>query len=312
MTYINDQLMRLQEQVIRKKRIQTMLQELRAQEKCLVQKLDELGAIKVAEQADVDRLEGRSLAAFFYGVIGKKDEKLDKERREAYAARVKYDVAAKELEAVQTDIRKLVAEDAELRDCEWEYSKLLRKKRESIRLSGGTDADAVIRLEEKLLRYQKEQKELREAINAGQQALCLTKTVLDKLSDAKGWSKWDLLGGGLLADVAKHEALDEAQGMIEQLQVQLRRFKTELGDVAIREEMQVNLDSFLRFADYFFDGLFVDWTVMDKISQSQSQVDETRSKIERILGRLEYRLKTAEQELTQTQAALEEWVLQAE
>ena len=31
----------------------------------------------------MDRLEGHSLAAFFYQVIGKMDEKLDKERQEA-------------------------------------------------------------------------------------------------------------------------------------------------------------------------------------------------------------------------------------
>ena len=47
-----------------------------------------LDVYKRQEQADVDRLEGHSLATFFYQVIGKMDEKLDKERQEAYAARV--------------------------------------------------------------------------------------------------------------------------------------------------------------------------------------------------------------------------------
>lgn len=41
---------------------------------------------KQSEQADVDRLEGRTLAAFFYNAIGKMEEKLTQERREAYAA----------------------------------------------------------------------------------------------------------------------------------------------------------------------------------------------------------------------------------
>ncbi len=311
MTHINERLRQLQEQLIQKKRLETMLQELRTQEEELDRRVRELLAVKMAEEKDAERLEGRSLAAFFYGVIGKKDEKLDKERKEAYAARVKYDAALKALEAVREDTRKLMAEKDQLLECQGEYDRLLREKREQLKASGSADGDEVLRQEEKLLRIKKEQKELREAISAGQQALRLTKAVQDKLSDARGWSNWDLMGGGLLADVAKHDALDEAQGMIEQLQVQLRRFKTELGDVAIREELQVNVGGFLRFADHFFDGLFVDWTVRDQISQSQSRVDETRSKIERILGRLEHRLKTAEQELTQTQTALDAMVLQA-
>ena len=36
------------------------------------------------------------------------------------------------------------------------------------------------------------------------------------------------MGGGLMADLAKYEELDDAQEQIEQLQVELRRFKTEL------------------------------------------------------------------------------------
>ena len=34
------------------------------------------------------------------------------------------------------------------------------------------------------------------------------------------------MGGGLMADLAKYEELDDAQEQIEQLQVELRRFKT--------------------------------------------------------------------------------------
>lgn len=309
---INMRLQQLREQLVRKGQLENRLQELRSQEEELGCKVRDLLTVMLTEETDVKRLEGRSLAAFFYGVIGKKDEKLDKERKEAYAARVKYDAALKELEAVREDTRRLMAEKGELRDCEGEYRRLLQEKGERMKASGSADGDEVTRLEEKLLGLRKEMKELREAISAGQRALHLTKAVRDKLADAKGWSNWDVMGGGLLADAAKHSALDEAQSMIEQLQVQLRRFKTELGDVAIREELHVGIEGFLRFADHFFDGLFVDWTVRDQISQSQSQVDETMNKIERIQGRLEYRLRTAEQELTQTQAALEERVLQAE
>ena len=100
MTYYDEQLQRLQAQTARAKQLESMLRELRGQQAALSARVRELDAVKRKEQVDVDRLEGRSLAAFFYNVIGKMDERLDKERQEAYAARVKYDAAARELEGV--------------------------------------------------------------------------------------------------------------------------------------------------------------------------------------------------------------------
>ena len=139
-------------------------------------------------------------------------------------------------------------------------------------------------------------KELQEAIWAGNSAKITADKVLNSLNSAEGWGTWDLLGGGLLADMAKHSHLDEAQSAIEHLQSQLRQFKTELADVTVNADFQVNIDGFLRFADYFFDGLFADWAVMDKISQAKNQVYSTKSQIDNVLLRLNDMMNTAEQE----------------
>ena len=110
MTYYDEQLQRLQAQTARAKQLEAMLRELRGQQAALSARVQELEAVKRKEQVDVDRLEGRSLAAFFYNVTGRMDERLDKERQEAYAARVKYDAAARELEGVESDLRRYESE----------------------------------------------------------------------------------------------------------------------------------------------------------------------------------------------------------
>ena len=46
------------------------------------------------------------------------------------------------------------------------------------------------------------------------------------------------------------------------------------------------MDGFLRFADYFFDGLFADWMVLDQIHGAQSQIAETCGQIDDVLSRL--------------------------
>ena len=92
-----DKLKELQEQVSRKKHLTVKRDELQKQYDRLKEKAAQLEAEKVSEQADVERLEARSLANFFYQVVGKMDEKLSKEKEEAYAAAVKYDAAVSEM-----------------------------------------------------------------------------------------------------------------------------------------------------------------------------------------------------------------------
>lgn len=61
----------LWQQVAEKKNCEAKQKELTAQRDTLADRLKKLEKSKLAEQADVDRLEGHSLAAFFYQVIGK-------------------------------------------------------------------------------------------------------------------------------------------------------------------------------------------------------------------------------------------------
>lgn len=299
----------LRENLARFRQLAAILQELREQKKVLSEQVRILQTIKLDEEADVEQLEGHSLKAFFLNVIGKMDEQLDKERQEAYAARVKYDVAARELAAVEAEIEHCEAEYLSLRDCENQYNKALTEKAAAIKAAGGESIDELLMLEEHYTFLSSQTRELREAISAGNSAHSTASSVLNSLDSAEGWGTFDLMGGGMLADMAKHSHLDEAQSSIETLQSQLRRFKTELADVTIHADLQVGVDSFMRFADYFFDGLFADWAVLDEISRSKGEVQSTISQIEHTLARLNIMLDTAAQEQTKVKESLDQLIL---
>lgn len=281
--------------------------------------LRRLEEIKCKEQSDVDKLEGHSLAAFFYGVIGKMDEKLTREREEAYAARVRYDAAIQELSALEEEIRNREEEREEFSDCEQRYQDYLRRyqqelqeKQSRLKAAGGETAESILRFEEKLSWLSHQEKELKEAICAGREALTKADHVLSSLNSAKDWATWDVLGGGLMTDMMKYSHLDDAQAAVSELQIQLGRFKTELADVQMDADMQVGVDGFLRFADCFFDNLFTDWAVMDQIEQSQSQVSQTRSQIETVLMRIRTTLARTEQEKSQMQDELDHLIQNAD
>lgn len=79
----DEQLRQLQAQCARKKKLEASIEELHIQREAYAARAQELRQIMADEQADVERLEGRSLSAFFYNVIRKMDEKLTQERQEA-------------------------------------------------------------------------------------------------------------------------------------------------------------------------------------------------------------------------------------
>lgn len=309
---MRDELSLLQAQLTYKKRLEAMLKELRSQQAPLQKKVAELEQSMLRERRDVDRLEGRSLAAFFYHMSGKMDEKLDTERREYYAARVKYDASARELEAIEQDIEATEEDLADLADCEARYARAMEEKRLAIETAGTPEAEALLKQEEELSYLAAQERELEEAIEAGTAALRTTADVTQIIESAKDWATFDLLGGGLLADLAKHDKLDHAQKLVEDLQVQLQRFNRELSDVTIRAHLQVSIDGMLKFADFFFDGLLADAAVLDKIKQSLTQVEQTREDILTILRQLQDELEDVRHKHTRLKTDVDTLILSVE
>lgn len=309
---MRDELSLFQAQLTYKKRLEAVLKELKSQHGPLVKKAAELEQIMLRERKDVDRLEGHSLAAFFYLMSGKMDEKLEDERREYYAARVKYDTCKRELEAIEQDIESTEEDLADLADCEEQYAQALEAKRLAIEAAGTAEAETLLKQEADLNYLTVQQRELEEAVAAGTDALRTTAAIMQNVESAKDWATFDLLGGGFLADMAKHDKLDEAQKLVQELQVQLQRFNKELSDVTIRAHLQVNIDGMLKFADFFFDGLLADAAVLDKINQSHAQVERTREQILAILRQLQDELEDVRHRNTRLQQEVDTLVLNVE
>ena len=69
--------------------------------------------------------------------------------------------------------------------------------------------------------------------------------------------------------------------------------------------------SWLRFADYFFDGLFADWAVANKISNSISSVNHTKEQIGRTLEKLQEMEKATESEIAKLHKKLDNLIVKA-
>ncbi len=305
-------LFELQKKVAMKPQLEAKFRELQDQRRVYDSNVISLRLSFRKEQEDVEKLEGKSLANYFYNVIGKLDDKLDAERREVYAARVKLDAAERELAGIEQDIQEIQSQLSEIRIAEAEYIQALEAKRVQLRSSGTPVGEQIMELEEKIAALEAQKKEIREAISAGNSAKGTADHILSELESADGWNTWDMFGGGgIITHMAKHEHLDDAQELVQELQGKLRRFKTELADIQISANLQVNIDGFLRFADYFFDGLFADWAVDERINESRSAVQGTKNQITQMLNKLDSMESDAERKINTLKARLDNLIVQA-
>lgn len=133
--------------------------------------------------------------------------------------------------------------------------------------------------------YLKE-KEVREAMQAGQEALNYLNQARTCLNSAGNWGLLDMFGGGLLSTFVKHSKMNDAEKLVQQAREALKRFQRELMDVDTISEFHIETGDFLSFADYFFDGFISDWLVQSRISDAKRQVDNAIQKVNYIMNQL--------------------------
>jgi hypothetical protein len=285
-TEINEKIYKLKEQLRTKEKLDSL---------CLMnmEELDRkrfnlqvLGDMLKKEEKDVTKLEGTSISSIFLDMIGKKEDKLDKEREEYLVAKIKYEECLKDIEKLEKEIIWCNNEVKDYIGVKEEYDGLLREKENLILSGSGEEGRKLRENQDRLSEINLQQKEIREAIDAGKRANNSLLDMKENLSSAKSWGVWDMMGGGLISNIAKHSAIDKASISGKNVEHYLKIFKKELSDVNQFTDFKIDISSFTKFADFFFDGFFVDWFVQSKINNSLSNVNNVYERIDIIISEL--------------------------
>ena len=130
-------------------------------------------------------------------------------------------------------------------------------------------------------------KEIREAIRAGERALDSLQEANRQLNSAGNWGLVDIFGGNTISGLMKHMKVNNASRCVDDARRDLATFRDELGDIRDVENLNIDIDGFLTFADFFFDGFVADIFVQSKIRKGQQQVREAIRRVEDILSTLQ-------------------------
>ncbi|BFH60206.1 hypothetical protein [Paenibacillus azoreducens] len=289
----NARLAELKENMRNKTKWEKRLQELQRELKEHEREADGWKMRLADEEKDVERLMGASLTGLFFSLIGKKEEKLEREQLEVLEVKAKYDAAARAVGDIKQQCKELEDLLRDVRYSDIEFERILQEKEKWMLQQNGELAE----LAEQQADLSIYLKEMKEAVQAGRSVLHDLEQARDYLQSARNWGTYDMLGGGMISTHIKHNKIDEAMDYIHAAQTSLRRFGKELQDVQMNLSIEMDIDGFLRFSDYFFDGFIFDWMVQGRINDALAQVENKLHEAKQLVRHLESEYKGMETRL---------------
>jgi len=227
------------------------------------------------ERGDVVRLEKESLSSFLLKLVGKYEDKLEREQQEEISAKLAYDRAAAQLEVLTQERDSLKQRIFDLRAEEKLYQAELNNRRLELCKLTGQDAERFAELENERKAIVTQMSEIREAMNAASRAKSTALSAQESLKSAKGWATYDALtSGGIISHIAKYSHIDDAERNFNVLSSQLRALRKELGDVAGMNTGGLNeISSTQRAVDFLFDNIFTDLSVRGQIKNNSEEIN---------------------------------------
>ncbi|MFQ9923948.1 MAG: hypothetical protein ACLRVU_10565 [Beduini sp.] len=275
----------VRERFNRYNRLEKLIQEKGRQLAVQRDRLSDLYRQLEKENRDVEELERASFSSLLARITGQMEQKMEKEVQEARIVELRFNDAKRVEKELLEELTKLKDEQYRLRNVKEEYKIALSMKRDQLSPSQLEEMD---RLQDELHDCQSTIKESKEALTAGEEAKELVERAQRSLSSAQNWGIVDMIGAlDFIADMAKYQKINEAKQLMNELQMALRRFKTELVDVNFDARFVVNISSFDTMMDFFFDNMFFDFMVQSKINDAKRQMDGIYDQINNIMAELE-------------------------
>ncbi len=250
------------------------------------------------EERDVQRLENLGIRSLFSRILGDKEKQLEKERQEYLQVALKYNELTKSLELIEYEMDLLERKLDDKPEVEQRYEKLIERREREILEEGSGAASSLLKISRALDEKQVLLRDIREAIDAGQEAYRLSQRLEKQLKEARDWGQWDMYGSSGKGWL-KHRAIDRARDYLHKVRHALIKFENELRDVYPNAHIDVNvrverIDSFF---DIFFDNLISDWVVQQRIMNALQHATRTKRQVSQALRDLEKEIPSVENEI---------------
>ncbi len=242
------------------------------------------------EALDVDALQKDSLSNTILKLVRMHEGKVNKEIEEMLSAKLEYDKAVERVKQLAQERIELANKISELNTdrnlFDSEYSARENFIKSNISAQAYSD---YTELENQQRHTNQQLIETEEALTAARRVIAMASGAVKHLDSAEGWATFDVWSrGGIISHMAKYEHIDDAQAHLNRLGSLIKDFENELRDVNMLDICNyTGIDSTTRAVDFWFDNIFTDLNVRDKIRGDLYRIRKLIGQVETIKSRLE-------------------------
>lgn len=267
-------------------------------------RLDEAQAQQAADRAsdgvadeehDVAALESISPARIWAALRGNRTTELERERAELAAQQYRAGVADRALEVASSLRRDLEARLAALGNVRDRRASALAAEEARLQAAGGSASAQLVEVSDQLASTQAQLREVTEAQTAERAARASLEAAAELLGSAGDWATYDtFFGGGMISGLVKYEKVDAATERVRAADEALRRLSAELADVGLAAVGGAEITDLARTFDLWFDNIFTDWSVQQRIAEAAGRVHSALAAVEDVADRLQARQRELE------------------
>ncbi len=241
---------------------------------------DELSKQLGKELDDVNKLEKLSINSIFHNIIGNKEAKLDRERREYLEVSLKLKELSESLQLMEYENNILEKKVVKVGTLENRLDEL-KEIRESLILSMPHKLASSLRslnskIEERVVYL----KEVEEARDTGQKAKNAITRVLNHLNRAIRAIQFDNSRNRRFGVSSKHRELDHAAREANRAQYLISLLQRELSDIGMSfQYSNFNIEGTGGLVNVFFDNLITDWILHNKIKNTKRSIEGVYDKL---------------------------------
>lgn len=308
---INEEIRLIRDNVILRENLISKVDNMKIVFKAQEEELEVLRTQLEKEHNDVKKLEGISLSSLFAKMAGNKEEKLQKEEQEYFMAKMKYDECFMSVNSFKDDISSLESRLELLGNCEKELNAILKVKREELKLNG--NPNLVVKIDEKeceINSLTKEYIEIKEAIDACEECRGILNNALESLESAKGWGTYDIIAGDMVSSMIKHNKIDKAKTYLNKLTYSIKKLGNELDDISLDLPVgDLNISNFDYTFDVFFDNIFSDFSVQNKIEDAVYKLKDGKEALNKLNLILNEKMGSVEKQVSNLKSKLDEIII---
>ena len=233
------------------------------------------------EESDVKELNSFSLTTLFLKLSGKYDKKISEENRELLEAKANFEKCNNYLMTLLEEKKQLSEEASSYYTLEQDYNKLLSEKEASLYASDNPSKEKLVAISGEINKLNLELKEINEAIDQGSELYSVLRSLTSELEDAES-----VLRETNLNKVTSQLKIENISDYINQVKLQLSKYKVELSDLDDALQSTINLNELDSLCDSLFDNFFADLMVEAPIKDALQDVKALRTAIENIQSSL--------------------------